>query len=150
MRGLCVCLSKHPHHRWSQESPQTIALARPCKYAETGSCKNLCHTKVTWNKSVVRPRNGQKIGVHVCDKIIPTDMCLYCNMCRIWHWHYTWFTLIDPWNCSCNATVLQHIGLTLASFCSTDETAPVKPLFWHALALHWIYVGWSMKPPLYT
>ena len=22
MRGLCVCLSKHPHHRWSQGSPQ--------------------------------------------------------------------------------------------------------------------------------
>ena len=75
---------------------------------------------------------------------------LYCNLYRNWHWHYMWFTVIDPWNCLCEAAVLTHICLTLNSFCWTHETAHAKSLFCHRMALHGIYVGQPMKLPLYA
>ena len=87
--GACVCASRNTNITGDSKGHlKQSAVARPAKYAETGSCKYLCHAKVTWNKSVVRPRNGQETGLRACDKIIPTHMCLYCNLCRIWHWHY--------------------------------------------------------------
>ena len=87
--GAYVCASRNTNITGDRKGHlKRNAVARPGKYAETGSCKYLCHAKVTWNKSVVRPRNGQETGVRACDKIIPTHMCLYCNLCRIWLWHY--------------------------------------------------------------
>ena len=68
---------------------------------------------------------------------------LYCNLYRNWHWHYMWFTVIDPWNYPCKATVLTHICLTLNSFCQTHERGNVKPLSCHRMALH----GFTLVSP---
>ena len=147
--GAYVCASRNTHITGDRKAhPKWSAVSRQGKYAETASCNYLCHAKVTWNKSLVRPRNGQETGVRICDKIIPTHMCLYCNLYRIWH--YMWFTLIHQWNCHCHANVLPHNGLILGSFCSMDKTAPVKPLFCPTIALHGIYIGRSIKLSLYT
>ena len=45
----------------------------------------------------------------------------------------------------CEAIVLQHIGITWGLHLAAHETAHVKLLFCHTLALHGVYRGRFMK-----
>ena len=144
-RSTHITGDRNGHTKWS-------AVARPGKYDETGSCKvtvfmqHRSHLKQVSCETTICPGNRGACLRHN----YPHTYVLYCNLYRNWHWHYMWFTVIDPWNCPCKATVLTHICLTLNSFCPTHETGHVKPLFCHRMALHGFYVGQPMKLPLYA
>ena len=152
MRGLCVCLSKHPHQRWSQGSPQTDCSGKARLVWWTWILKSNCiygtqkspETSQLWDHNMSR-----KQGNVFVTKLSP-HLCAYIVICAETGIGITCGSQIDPWNCPCKATVLTHIGLTLGSFCPTYETPHVKPLFCHRLAPHGIYVGQPMKLPLYA
>ena len=136
--GACVITGDRKGH------PKRSAVARPGKYDETESCKVIAfmehrsHLKQVSCETTICPGNR----VRVCDKIIPTYICLYCNQCKNLHWHYMWFTVIDSWNCSCKATDLTHIGLTLGSFW------PMKQSMWgHCFVTDWRYIGFMFVSP---
>ena len=65
--------------------------------------------------------NGQETGVRICDKVIPTHMCLYCILC---------------------------IGIICSSHWSTDKTTHVKLLSYHTLVLYWAHSLRPMKQPM--
>ena len=65
--------------------------------------------------------NSQETGVRICDKVIPTHMCLYCNLC---------------------------IGIICGSHWSTHKTAHVKLLSYHTLVLYWAHSLRPMKQPM--
>ena len=150
MIGYMATSNKLPHgaHMFAFHGPHERPL---CVHLKTPTSKVIARftpTRVQWilqvncihatqksheTSQLWDQENGQETRVRICDKVIPTHMCLYSTLCIGIlcgsHW------LIHK-NCPCKVTVLPQIVLILGSFSLTHETAHGKPSFCHTLALH--------------